>query len=364
MRFFQMLLLLCLAMVWPACTAEVPDEDRLAEATAKVARETPLEVKVEAVQTGTFPLRTISSGVLEAARQVVLQTPAGGRVIDLALEEGASVTNGQLILQLDDTEQQFRLRQSQLQLEEALVTKQDMIVSNGGVATVDTSVTPQKLEFILISSGYKRAVQAIEEAEHALANTKLYAPFGGLVADLEVRLHQQLAAGADIARLIDPSSFEVIFPLLESEAVQIRTGQKVIVRPAALPERELAAEVVGLNPVVSEQGLVEVRARLRNGSARQALFEGMKVEVIIERPLPNQLMVPKSAVVLRSGREVVFSYDPETQLAKWNYVHIARENDEAVAIDEGLEPGMLIIYDGNLNLAHDAAVTVVERTLR
>lgn len=357
---FTKLRLCIMLIVLSGCTDSAPDEEQIDTTIAGNVRETPVEVQVQTVKSGNFPLRTISSGTLEAARQLQLTAPAGGQILELALEEGKMVKQGQLILKLDDAEAQFRLRESQLQLEEAIVTKQDMIVSNGGIATVDTSVTSQKLEFILISSGYKRAQQAIEEAEMALAKTKLYAPFGGMVADLQVRPHQQIGSGTEIARLIDPTSFEVVFPLLETEAVMIRSGQSVIVRPTALPGREVSAEITGLNPVVSEQGLVDVRARLRAGSLTQSLFEGMKVEVIIERPMRNQLIVPKSAVVLRSGREVVFSYDPETQLAKWNYVQVAQENDEAVAIAEGLEANMLIIYEGNLNLAHDARVVVKE----
>jgi RND family efflux transporter MFP subunit len=364
MRCSPLLYILLLSALGIGCNNEKPDEKEMAQvAVTTVARETPVEVKIQATEQGIFPLRTISSGILEASRQVVLRSGAGGKITQLQLEEGGRVENGRLVLQLDDREQQLRLQQSELQLQEALVTKQDMIVSNGGQATVDTSVSPQKLEFILIASGYKRAQQAIEEAQLNLTKTRLYAPFEGLVAEVKVRLHQQIAAGEEIAHLIDPSSFEVVFPLLESEAVQVRTGQQLRVRPAALPSLELPAEVTGVNPIVNEQGLVKVRARVRNPGGH-SLFEGMKVEVVLEQPLRDQLIVPKSAVVLRSGREVVFSYDQEEKLAKWNYVHIAYENDSAVAIDEGLEAGMLIIYEGNLNLAHDAAVTVVEQLLR
>ncbi|MEZ4995669.1 MAG: hypothetical protein R2824_34960 [Saprospiraceae bacterium] len=45
-----------------------------------VARETPVEVKIQAVERGAFPLRTISSGILEASRQVVLRSGAGGKI--------------------------------------------------------------------------------------------------------------------------------------------------------------------------------------------------------------------------------------------------------------------------------------------
>jgi len=43
-----------------------------------------------------------------------------------------------------------------------------------------------------------------------------------------------------------------------------------------------------------------------------------------------------------------------------NYVTVAHENDEQIAVSEGLEPGALVIYEGNLNLEHDAQVRVAE----
>lgn len=82
----------------------------------------------------------------------------------------------------------------------------------------------------------------------------------------------------------------------------------------------------------------------------------MNARIIIEKTLLNQLVVPKSAVVERSGRKVVFTY--ENGLAKWNYVSIAHENETSVVIAEGLKVGALVIIEGNLNLGHDAKVEI------
>ena len=82
----------------------------------------------------------------------------------------------------------------------------------------------------------------------------------------------------------------------------------------------------------------------------------MNARIIIEKTLLNQLVVPKSAVVERSGRKVVFAY--ENGLAKWNYVSIAHENETSVVISEGLKAGAFVIIEGNLNLGHDAKVEI------
>lgn len=57
-----------------------------------------------------------------------------------------------------------------------------------------------------------------------------------------------------------------------------------------------------INPLVDDKGMVKVRARV-NGKGK--LFSGMNVRVSVRRSLGSQLVIPKSAVVLRSGKQVV-----------------------------------------------------------
>ena len=94
------------------------------------------------------------------------------------------------------------------------------------------------------------------------------------------------------------------------------------------------------------------------------LFSGMNVRVSVRRSLGQQLVIPKTAVVLRSGKQVVFTL--QEGKAMWNYVHTGLENateyvvsdKSQKGIEEGLLEGDTIIVTGNLNLAHEAAVKV------
>ncbi len=340
-----------------ACNAANPDPEAAAEADApdEQRAENPIEVQVTAAKREAFPLRTLTTGALTAARQAEIRMKASGELTQLPIEEGQRVEKGALLAAVDEQALQLQLRQQQLQLDQAAVEKQDLLIANGGQANVDTSVSAEKLQQILTLSGYNQAEHGIRQAEYELSKAQVHAPFGGLVADLQMRLHQQVNAGDPICHLFDPASFEATFELLEKEAVRVRPGQTVKVRPLALPERTFTAKITTINPLVSEEGLVTLRADLQN-TGRTPLLEGMNVEVILEQPIPDQIIVPKSAVVLRSGREVVFTYAAEEGLAKWQYVTIAHENDRAVAIAEGIEAGALVIYEGNLNLDHDARV--------
>ena len=63
-------------------------------------------------------------------------------------------------------------------------------------------------------------------------------------------------------------------------------------------------------------------------------------------------------MVLRSGKQVVFTL--VNGKAHWNYVRTGLENADSYTIVEGLKAGDRVITTGNLNLAHEASVTVVD----
>ena len=116
-----------------------------------------------------------------------------------------------------------------------------------------------------------------------------------------------------------------------------------------------------INPLVDANGMVKVKAAVNAGGK---LFSGMNVKVSVRRSLGEQLVIPKTAVVLRSGKQVVFTL--KEGKAMWNYVNTGLENaTECVVSDrsqKGIEDGLLegdtVIVTGNLNLAHEAEVDV------
>jgi len=342
----------------PAGSAPPPGAE---EATGHIAGKDRFPVRTVPAVSKAFRLRTFSNGQLATSVHTEIKTDIGGALLSHPTGEGVMVKRGALLAQLDSTPVQLRLEQARLTLEEAENSKNDLLVMQGGQWGVDSSISAQQLQNILLQSGYKKALQAIRQLEYELAQTTITAPFAGIVSGVKVARYQHLGAGETICTLIDPYSFEAVFPLLEKEALRVELGQRVKVQPLALPEQELLATVSSINPVVDENGLVRLHAKIRREDLqryRNQLLEGMNVRVIIEKSIPGQLVIPKSAVVLRSGKPVVFTYDKPSGLAKWNYVTVTYENDTEAAIGKGLKAADLVIYEGNLNLDHDAAVTI------
>ena len=356
----RLLYLACFSLLsisLPACFQARGETPVTNEQFRPIPKADPIPVKVQRAERRSFSLHTLTTGTLVAARQAKIAFRRGGSLKTLPIREGRLVTAGSILAEVDNTDLQLQLEQSKISLAEAMVDKKDLLIANGGDAESDTSVSADKLDLILTLSGVKRAQHKIKQTEYELTQTKVLAPFDGLVADLQVQQYEQVNPGQSICTLIDPQSFEISFSVLEEEALQLQLGQGIRVAPVARPDQKLRAHISIINPQVNDQGLVQVYATLK-GKDNNRLLEGMNVQVWIEKRIPNQLLAPKSALVLRSGREVIFTYDEKEQLAKWHYVETTYQNDEYVAIASGLDAGSLVIYEGHFNLDQDVAVVI------
>lgn len=106
-------------------------------------------------------------------------------------------------------------------------------------------------------------------------------------------------------------------------------------------------------------GQVQVDAEVVNDGT---LADGMNVRVAVRQKVPGQLVVPKSAVVIRDNLEVLFRY--KDGRAQWTYVHTSLANSREYVVEANLDrgaelnPGDLVIVSGNLNLADGSEVSL------
>jgi len=144
---------------------------------------------------------------------------------------------------------------------------------------------------------------------------------------------------------------EVEFPVIESEFSFLNKGMPVGIIPFINDSTFISGRITQINPQVDETGMIKIKAELRNNGL---LIDGMNVKVVIRKPVSGRLVVPKEALVIRQGKDVIFVR--QDTLAIWKYVTVEAENSTSVSIKEGLEPGDLVIVSGNVNLAHETVV--------
>lgn len=313
------------------------------------------EVEVMELRCRPFAMQLVANGKLCAAERSVLYFGQSGRITAIEKGNGATVEKGGVIARLDDTEQRAALETARIEMERTRLEYLD-VLAGLGYAVADTARVPSDVQEVAgIRSGYSAARNNYGKALRDLAGTVLYAPFSGKVADVQAKKWDRTGT-EPFCTLIADDRFDVVFSALESEYSFLERGQTVHVTPFG-QERTVEGRIRSINPTVDARGQIAVTAAIP-GSA--GLLDGMNVKVTVDKVETGQLVVPKSAVVIRDGLEVLFRL--QDGRAEWVYVQILRANADsyAVAANTGrgavLREGDRIIISGNLNLADGSAV--------
>lgn len=315
------------------------------------------DVKVMPLKISDFSKEIISNGKLKALNKSDLRFRTSSEVVsDVFFKNGMRVNKGQVIAKLNNFTLQNSLKQSLEQFERAKIDLQDILIGQGYNTNDTLSIPKAILSVARIKSGYNKAVADLELAKYNLMVSELRAPFNGVIANLFSKANNLPPVGELFCTVIDDSKLEAEFTILENELNSIKNGQIVRIAPYAYANLSIKGEITQINPIVDQNGMVKVIAVCDNPNRN--LAEGMNVKIVVEESIPNQLVIPKQSVVLRSEKSVVFTLSKG--LAKWNYVKTGLENTTSFIVTEGLKVGDTLIYEGNLNLAHDAKVIVIK----
>ncbi|MEA3317702.1 MAG: efflux RND transporter periplasmic adaptor subunit, partial [Bacteroidota bacterium] len=266
---------------------------------------------------------------------------------------GRYVSKNDLIAKLNNFTLKNNLQESKINLEKSMVDFEDILIGQGFKISDTASVPKEFLHIAKIKSGYNTALINLSNAKYRLQGAKLKAPFPGIIADISKNQYDKISEGENYCTLIDNKYFHVKFAVLESELENIFLGKKVSVKP--LSGGEYTGKIDQINPVVNKNGLITISAKVKNSSGK--LIEGMNVDVKIKTDVAKQLVIPKTALVLRQNKEVVFTLKNDS-VAMWNYVKTSYENTKYCAIKEGLDINNIIITSGNINLAHESIVEI------
>ena len=304
----------------------------------------------------TFSKQTVGNGRLRAKAKACLSFATQGMTAGVYVREGMFVKKGTIIASLDKSRQQRELERAEKQLERAKVELIDRLIGLGYDTTMN-GVPDDVLRRAEVTSGFFAAQYQLQTAREAQHECDLRAPFSGRIADVEARPYQY---NERVCTLIDDSGFDVEFQLLETELGNVWKGQLVKVVPFVRDSLTIAGVVTDINPLVDDEGLIKVTARLENENGE--LLDGMNVKVIVETSVDDMFVVPKEAVVERDGYYVLFRYADGQ--ARWTYVDVLHSNINSYAITGSrrkgtvINDGDVVIISGNTNLADGTDVKI------
>jgi membrane fusion protein, multidrug efflux system len=297
-------------------------------------------------------------GSTAAVQGVTVSTDEPGIVQKIHFESGQTVKQGDLLVQLEVSQEQAQLRSAEAQMRLAganLLRQQNLLKSR----------VSSQADYDSAQAQYDQAVARVEEVKALINKKTIRAPFGGVLGIRAVNLGQYLQSGAQVAPLQSLDPIYVNFWLPQQNLGQIGAGQSVHVFADGLPDLIFEGQINAVDSVIDEATRnVRVQATLSNprGLLRPGMF------VTTEVPLAEtstHVVLPATAIQYAPYGDTVYIIEdmkgPDGKTyrgVRQQVVKVGESRGERVAILSGVNAGEEVVTSGVFKLRPGVHVQV------
>ncbi len=325
-----------------------------------------IPVQGAAARRGELVMSVSAAGQAEAWQKTVIVAQVNGRIVSLPVREGDGVGSGQSVVALDGAEYQLAVEEAQAALRDAEGKFREATLLDHTIE--DAAVRREREAAARTRSGMETADVRLRRARLDLQRTRLASPFAGRIASLKVVPGQWVRQGDELMTIVALDPIRVEVQVLESEIAHLTPGRTADVSFAAFPDERFTGRIQTINPIV-ESGTRTARVTVLVSNPQGRILPGMYARVSLEaRRYADRVLVPRSAVLERDRRTMLFVYEPEggDGKAKWRYVTTGMQNDSLVEIlghnveTDSVKAGETVLTEGHYTLIHDARVRLVD----
>ncbi|WP_170136077.1 efflux RND transporter periplasmic adaptor subunit [Nannocystis exedens] len=316
--------------------------------------EQPSPVVVGTVERGAITATISAASTIEAERQVTVHAESVGRLVDLTVEEGDKVKEGQVLARIRFDAQANSLLRANTSLAKAQTDFQ--------------RIEQLYNERVLGHEEYQKAKNQLDIAEldlrdraREMKNTKVTAPFSGTITQRKVIEGGFVTNGAELLQVTDFNTLVARVFVPEKELDRIKVGQEALVVGKAAKGRKGTGKVLRISPTVDAgTGTVKMTVALPQELAGgQGFLPGMYAEVTLTVDHREDVaLVPKGAIV--HDEEQTYVFVPEGDKARRVRVELGLQDAERVEIVKGLGAGEAVIVAGQTGLKDGAKIVRVD----
>lgn len=302
-------------------------------------------------------------GKVDADHTVDVSFEVAGQIINLPIQRGMNVEKGQLLAELNPTdfENNYKAKKAEFLRAEAELSRYRELYENDAVSVQELEI--RQTDRDIAAANYKIA-------EKALKDTKLLAPFAGVISKKDVKNFESIVAKQSIARLQDLSMLEVNIHIPESDVAikpspesmsAFATFDTIPGRQFPLTIKEFETEADPVTQTFTIKFSMKPAEELK-------ILPGMtaNVTVLIDpkkgNPSITGILIPSTAVLPdASGHSYVWLVDPATQTVKKQAVTLGEMTGaNSIQVLEGLKEGDVIATAGISSLTEGQKVRVLE----
>jgi membrane fusion protein (multidrug efflux system) len=312
---------------------------------------------IQAVEATWAPVLT-AIATLAPVEGVTLGTDADGIISRIAVENGAAVKAGDLLIEFDTTVEAAQLASAEARL---TIAKLD----RDRTAELRLKNTNSQAELDQADAVLSEAKAGTEAARAQLAKKLVRAPFDGRVGIRLVNVGQFVPRGSPLLPLQKLNPIYVNFSIPQRYLPQLVNGQDANVKVDAFGDRVFAGKVVAINPEVdSSSRNVYVQALIENPGEilRSGMFAHVEVQLPVDKPT---VILPATAIAYASYGNSVYivetmkDADGKDYLGvRQQFVKLGTTRGDQVAILDGVKSGDVVVTAGVFKLRNRAAVQI------
>ena len=327
-----------------------------------------------------------ASGYVTPRRRATIAAKITGRVVGVYFDEGVHVKEGQVLAKLDDSDVKRALDSAvadrnstkaqiadyQVQLKNAeLLVHRSQELQAAGVQSQEildnalTSADSLRAKIALTKEQVAASESRINEAQQAVDNTVIRAPFDGIVVSKDAQVGEMvspISAGGGftrtgIATIVDMNSNEIEVDVNEAYIARVVPDQKVTAVLDAYPDWQIPSKVRTVIPTADRQkATVKVRISFIKLDPKILPDMGVKVTFLGDEPKKQAgavepvATVPSSALRDENGSKIV--YVVKDNRIERRAVKLGNARGSDTEVFAGLVPGDLVVTKGPPDL-HD-----------
>lgn len=309
----------------------------------------PEAVATTTVRKDTWQSTLDAVGSVAAAKGVTVSNDAPGIVSAIHFESGATVRQGQVLLELDSNIERAQLA--------SVLARQELAQVNARRtrALVAADAIPRSQQdnddAIVRTSG-----SDLDQLRAQIDRKIVRAPFSGKLGIRLVNLGQYLNPGTAIAELAATETVFVDFTLPQEELRRLTLGMPVRVLIEGEGTAPVDGSLAAIDPAIdATTRSIKLRASLPN--REEKLLPGMFARVSVILPESREVTIlPVSALVHAPYGDSVFVV--EDRVARQQFVKVSETRGDFAAVTNGVTAGQEVVTAGAFKLHNGAPVAV------
>ena len=315
--------------------------------TDEPAAVTPLPVELSSpTKADIFATYHTTSTISSDAEAPVLAR-VGGEVVEILVEEGDQVYQGQILARLDGDRLRLQMVQAKARLEQVSKEYERFIRLHEKGLVSASAYEGLKFDMDALQAGYE-----IQRLDYAY--TKIRAPISGVISARDVKIGQHVGVNDATFKITDTRSLVAYLRIPQTELEKFSPGQQANVQVDAMPELSFDATIARISPTIDvRNGTFRVTAYINNEDGLLAPGMFGRFDIAYEQHI-DALIIPIAAIVEEDNQTAVYVVEDGAAIRR--AIQTGIQSGDSIEVLSGLDEHEQIVVTGQGSLRDGSRV--------